>query len=159
MRVLARSMTLRWAFVPIAAGYMVALALVANFAFGAEFFGASQYARPARVDMYGNTLTSAAPVDVQQIANDISEAGGGPPTIAQPRPAETSATEAPMAQAAAAPGTTLVTIHGTTVAVSKTTTPTYTALTRVSTLQIASLLAMIPTNLTFPSHAGAHHRK
>lgn len=158
MRVLARSRTLRWAFVPIAAGYMLALALVANFAFGAEFFGAGQYARIAGAGTYGSTLTSAAPVDVQQIAKDISEAGGGPPTIGQPLSAK------PKPAAVAAPATvpssaTTVTLRGTAVAVSPTTTPTYKAATTVSNLSIASLLAMIPTNLTFPPQANAHHRK
>jgi hypothetical protein len=38
------------------------------------------------------------------------------------------------------------------------TTPTYTAVTRVQTLTLTSLLSLIPTNLRFPPRAKPHRR-
>jgi hypothetical protein len=145
-----RAIHTRWPYAPVAVMYVVALALVANFAFGAEFLATGPLERPARTSQYGNGLTSAAPIDLRQIAQAISEANGGPPTIGQARPVVTLPAT-PLSTPASAPARS--------VSISPTTTPTYEAATTVSTLPYASLLALIPTNLTFPSPASSHHRR
>ena len=77
----------RWPYAPVAVMYVMTLALVANLAFGAAFLTHGAFVRPPQTAMYGTGLTTAAPVDVQQISKAISEANGGPPTIGQPLPA------------------------------------------------------------------------
>jgi len=133
----------RWRLVAIAICYIAGLILIANLAFGTSmFFGAS--AGPARTGAYDTRLPIVAPVDPGTIAKAVIEAAGGDPTIGQPLPA------APPNVQSAPPATT-----GT---ISPNTTPTYSGVTTASTISYADLLALIPTYLTFPSHANPHRK-
>jgi hypothetical protein len=132
-----RATAFRWTLVPIALSYVVGLLFVANLAFGVSiFFAQGVSAPPASTGMYDSRLPVVAPVDGKQVAQAITEASGGPPTIGLPLPDDSS----PTPTQDVAP-------------ISSTTTPTYKATTQVSTMSIASLLAMIPTNLSYPPRA------
>ena len=146
---LLHSVQRRWPFAPVAVVYVVGLTLVANFAFGAAFTMSGPFGHPPRTTMYRNALTVTAPVDVQQIAQSVTEANGGPPTIGQPRPAETSAAAPPIAQAAAAPVTHLPS------AALKPIAPTGPR-PKVSTLPIATLLTLFQAYLASHPQAARH---
>ena len=136
--------SMRWRVVAVAICYIAGLILVANIAFGTSaVFGGST--GPARTGGYNTRLPIVAPVDSGKVAKAIIESTGGAPTIGQPLPADVPAPPTVTDPVASRP-------------VSITTTPTYTAATQVSTNPYASLLALIPTNLTFPPRGKPHHR-
>jgi hypothetical protein len=139
-----------------AAAYVLALVLVANGVFLAGLSGGGGIGvNLARTGIYGDLhVPSVSPVDPAQMAEAVT--GGGRATVARRVPDEltvdqrsggssTGSAQRSVPEAgprAAAPGT-----------ISSTTTPTYTAATRVSTLSIASLIAAIPLTITFPPGA------
>ena len=136
--------SMRWRVVAVAICYIAGLILVANIAFGTSaVFGGST--GPARTGGYNTRLPIVAPVDSGKVAKAIIESTGGAPTIGQPLPADVPA-----------PTVTANPVASQTISI--TTTPTYTAATQVSTNPYASLLALIPTNLTFPPRGKPHHR-
>ena len=137
--------SMRWRVVAVAICYIAGLILVANIAFGTSaVFGGST--GPARTGGYNTRLPIVAPVDSGKVAKAIIESTGGAPTIGQPLPADVPAPPTVTANPVASRP------------ISITTTPTYTAATQVSTNPYASLLALIPTNLTFPPRGKPHHR-
>ncbi len=137
----------RWPLVPTALAYVVGLIVVTNLGFGMSIFsGQGASSPPTRTGVYGGRLPTVAPVDGKEVATAIAEANGGQPTIGLPPPDDSSQ------------GTTTVASTQTVAPISSTTTPTYTGATQVSTISIASLLALIPTSLTFPHPANPHRK-
>ena len=136
--------SMRWRVVAVAICYIAGLILVANIAFGTSaVFGGST--GPARTGGYNTRLPIVAPVDSGKVAKAIIESTGGAPTIGQPLPADVPA-----------PTVTANPVASQTISI--TTTPTYTAATQVSTNPYASLLALIPTNLTFPPRSNPRRK-
>ncbi len=134
----------QWTLVPMALAYVAGLVIVANLAFGMSiFFGQGASSPPARTSVYGSRQPIVAPVDGKQVANAITEANGGPPTIGLPLPDDSSLTQAITTVASIQP----------IAPISSTTTPTYKGATQVNTISTASLWALIPTNLSFPPRA------
>jgi hypothetical protein len=132
----------------VALAYAAVVVVIANVAFGmADIFTPGEVS-PARTGLYDSRIPIVSPVDPGTIAKAITEATGGEPTIGLPLPVTVVAINrkvAAPAVAAAAP-------------ITPATTPTYTAVTRVQTLTLTSLLSLIPTNLRFPPRAKPHRR-
>jgi hypothetical protein len=148
--VLTRRFNLRWRPAAVAAGYVLALAMVANLAFGASgFFARGASTAPARTGGYAGRLPVVTPLDGQRIALAITEASGGPPTIGVPLPVDQPPSTTTTTASAPKPAGTITV----------TSTPTYTAVTKTSTTPYwYSLLSLIPTNLKFPPRASPHRR-
>ena len=137
--------SMRWRVAAVAICYIAGLIVVANIAFGTSaVFGGST--GPARTGGYNTRLPIVAPVDSGKVAKAIIESTGGAPTIGQPMPADVPAPPTVTANPVASQTITI------------TTTPTYTAATQVSTNPYASLLALIPTNLTFPPRSNPRRK-
>jgi len=137
--------SMRWRVAAVAICYIAGLIVVANIAFGTSaVFGGST--GPARTGGYNTRLPIVAPVDSDKVAKAIIESTGGAPTIGQPLPADVPAPPTVTANPVASQ------------TISVTTTPTYTAATQVSTNPYVSLLALIPTNLTFPPRSNPHRK-
>ena len=143
----SRLSIVRWRLVAIGACYMLALVVMTNMFFGTVvFFGGRGSTNPARTGAYGTRLPLVAPVDPHTIARSITEATGGPPTIGMPLPADqpVASTTKPRSSSSG-------------LAISRATTPTYTAATKTAgTNNYANLLSLIPTYLTFPPKASPH---
>jgi hypothetical protein len=135
----------QWRLAVVVAGYLLGLALMANLAFGTSTFFGKQGTGPARTGAYDTRLPVVGIVDPMTIGKAITEAAGGPPTIGMPLPA-------PQPQPVAAKPAQPVAVAR----ITAKTTPTYTATKAVATNPYASLLALIPTNLTFPGRARPH---
>ena len=131
----------RWGLVVIGAVYLIGLILVANVAFGTSTFFNRHANAPARTGGYDTRIPMVAAVNPDTIAKSITEATGGSPTIGLPLPAQ-----APVVPQVAA-------TQPLSVRITATTTPTYTAATRVATFSWTDLLSVIPTNLRYPPRA------
>jgi hypothetical protein len=143
----ARDSNVRLRLVIVAMCYVVALAVIANFAFGASMsFGRGASTGPARTGSYGGRLPMVTPVDGHQIALAITEATGGAPTIGLQLPPDEPAT------------TTATTTTAAVATTGVTTSPTYKAVAATSTTpNWYNLLSLIPT-LKFPGKASPHRR-
>ena len=143
-----------------AAVYVLALLTVANAVFLAGLTTAGGMGVSlARTGSYRDLhVPAVAAVDPNQMAQAVSEAGGGPATIARRAPDELTDDTSSRSTAGSGLGQRSVPQAGpqatSTTTISPSTTPTYTAATQVSTLSIANLLAQIPLTVTFPP--GAH---
>jgi hypothetical protein len=140
-----------------AAAYVLVLLMVANGVFLAGLAGGGGIGvNLARTGIYADLhVPSVTPVDPGQIAEAVT--GGGQAAGARRVPDELT-TEG--AGGAGSTGSAQRSVPeagpqaAASASVSSTTTPTYTAATKVGTLSIASLLAEIPLTVTFPP--GAH---
>jgi hypothetical protein len=145
--VTTRTRALNLKVIAIALLYVAALMFVANVAFGASvFFVGGSSDRPARTALYAGLPPAAAPIDGSVITPAINEANGGPATIGRAKPADQ----------ASSPTTSSAT--GKVAAITSSTTATATAQTQLTTLSLATVLALIPT-ITLPARgkSGQHH--
>jgi hypothetical protein len=149
----------RWRKVGGAAVYVLALLTVANAVFLAGMAGGGGIGfNLARTGTYRDVhVPAVAALDPGRIASAVTEAGGGPATLARRAPDELTAGGG--GSGASGSGQRTVPQAGPQATTSTTTisagsTPTYTGATVVSTISIASLLAEIPLTVTFPP--GAH---
>ncbi|TMC67535.1 MAG: hypothetical protein E6J13_16435 [Chloroflexi bacterium] len=131
-----------WRLIVAAGAYLLGLVLVANLAFGTGTLSGRGASVPARTGGYDSRLPLVSPVDPATVGKAIIEAAGGPPTIGMPQPEPPTVANVTTTQP---------------VAITPTTAPTYTAVTRTSTTaNWSSLLSLIPSDLRFPPRASPH---